>query len=162
MIYCSVNSNRFRNPVENHYLKDSLINNNFSAYLSKYDTKIYTYDSAEKPLYNQVPVSYDTLNTIFKLQGKPTTIPNLMYYEKAYDKYSYIYKKTITDGAGKTVPGICLFRRNPGVIKVKVWLLSLRNNVKNIFRNIRLFIPMRYTTIMNWSLITTIILSRLS
>jgi signal transduction histidine kinase len=93
--------NRFRNPVENHYLKDSLINNNFSAYLSKYDTKIYTYDSAEKPLYNQVSVSFDTLNTIFKLQGKPTTIPNLMYYEKAYDKFSYIYRKVIQDGSGR-------------------------------------------------------------
>jgi two-component system, NtrC family, nitrogen regulation sensor histidine kinase NtrY len=93
---------RFRNPVENHYLKDSLVNSNFSGYLSKYDTKIYTYDSAEKPLYNQVSVSFDTLNTIFKLQGKPTTIPNLMYFEKAYNKYSYIYKKTITNVAGKT------------------------------------------------------------
>jgi two-component system, NtrC family, nitrogen regulation sensor histidine kinase NtrY len=94
---------RFRNPVENHYLKDSLINNNFSAYLSKYDTKIFTYDSAERPLYNQVSVSYDTLNTIFKLQGKPTTIPNLMYYERAYDKFSYIYKKTIQNTAGRTL-----------------------------------------------------------
>ena len=92
---------RFHNPVENHYLKDSLINNNISAYQSKYDTRIYTYDSAEKPLFNQVPVSYDTLNTIFKLQGKPTTIPNLMYYEKAYDKFSYIYKKVIEDAGGK-------------------------------------------------------------
>src|SRR4029077_16399320 len=93
--------NRFRNPVENRYLKDSLINNNFSAYLSKYDTKIYTYDSSEKPLYNQVPVSYDTLNTIFKLQGKTTTIPNLMSYEKAFDKFSYIYKRTIQNASGK-------------------------------------------------------------
>jgi two-component system, NtrC family, nitrogen regulation sensor histidine kinase NtrY len=93
---------RFRNPVENHYLKDSLINNNFSAYLRNYDTKIYTYDSAEKPLYNQFPVSFDTLNTIFKLQGKPTTIPNLMYYEKAYDKFSYIYKKIILNALGRT------------------------------------------------------------
>ncbi|HEY4937126.1 MAG TPA: HAMP domain-containing sensor histidine kinase, partial [Puia sp.] len=93
---------RFRNPVENHYLKDSLINSNFSVYLRNYDTKIYTYDSTEKPLYNQFPVSYDTLNTIFKLQGKPTTIPNLMYYEKAYDKFSYIYKKIIQNAAGRT------------------------------------------------------------
>jgi signal transduction histidine kinase len=92
---------RFRDPVQNHFLKDSLINNNFSAYLTKYDTKFYTYDSAEKPLFNQVPVSFDTLNTIFQLQGKPTTIPNLMYYEKSYDKFSYIYKKTIQDTAGR-------------------------------------------------------------
>ena len=94
---------RFRNPVENHYLKDSLINNNFSAYLSKYDTKIYTYDSSERPLYNQFSVSYDTLNTIFKFQGKPTTIPNLMYYERAYDRFSYIYKKTILSRNGRTL-----------------------------------------------------------
>jgi two-component system nitrogen regulation sensor histidine kinase NtrY len=95
--------NRFRNPADNHFLKDSLINNNFSAYLSKYDTKIYTYDSSEKPLFNQVPVSFDTLNTVFKLQGKPTTIPNLMYYEKSYDKFSYIYKKVIQHPSGKIV-----------------------------------------------------------
>jgi len=94
---------RFRDPVQNHFLKDSLININFSAYLSKYDTKIYTYDSAERPLFNQVNVSYDTLNTVFQLQGKPTTIPNLMYYEKAYDKFSYIYKKIISDESGKTI-----------------------------------------------------------
>ena len=93
---------RFRNPVENHYLKDSLINSNVSRYLTKYDTKIYTYDSTEKPLYNQEPVSFDTLNTIFKLQGKPTTIPNLMYYEKTYNEFSYIYKKQIENSAGKT------------------------------------------------------------
>jgi two-component system nitrogen regulation sensor histidine kinase NtrY len=94
--------NRFRNPVENKYLKDSLININISAYLTKYDTKIYTYDSTEKPLYNQEPVSFDTLNTIFKLQGKLTTIPNLMYYEKTYNEFSYIYKKQIVNSAGKT------------------------------------------------------------
>jgi two-component system, NtrC family, nitrogen regulation sensor histidine kinase NtrY len=103
---------RFRNPVENHYLKDSLINNNFSAYLSKYDTRIYTYDSSEKPLYNQVSVSYDTLNTVFKLQGKPTTIPNLMYYEKAYDKFSYIYKKVIQDASGR-VAGYLFVQAEP-------------------------------------------------
>jgi two-component system, NtrC family, nitrogen regulation sensor histidine kinase NtrY len=92
---------RFRNPVENHYLKDSLINNNLGAYLRNYDSRIYTYDSAEKPLYNQFAVSYDTLNTIFKLQGKPTTIPNLMYFEKSYDKFTYIYKKVILNPLGK-------------------------------------------------------------
>ena len=103
---------RFRNPVQNHFLKDSLINNNFSAYLTKYDTKIYTYDSSEKPLFNQVPVSFDTLNTVFKLQGKPTTIPNLMYYEKSYDKFSYIYKRIIQDKAGR-IAGYLFLQAEP-------------------------------------------------
>ncbi len=91
---------RFRDMAQNHFLKDSLVNNNFSGYLSRYDTRVYTYDSAEKPLFNQVPVSYDTLNTIFKLQGKATTIPNLMYFEKSFDKFSYIYKKVIQSSTG--------------------------------------------------------------
>jgi len=103
---------RFHNPVENHFLKDSLINNNISAYLSKYDTKIFTFDSAEKPLYNEVPVSYDTLNTIFRLQGRPTKIPNVMYYEKAFDEFSYIYKKVVQDSTGR-VTGYLFVRAEP-------------------------------------------------
>jgi hypothetical protein len=114
---------RFRNPVENHYLKDSLVNNNFSAYISKYDTKIFTYDSTERPLYNQVSVSYDTLNTIFKLQGKPTTIPNLMYYEKAYDKFSYIFKKVIQDQRGK-IAGYLFVQAEPRSYKSEGLVLS--------------------------------------
>ena len=35
------------------------------------------------------------------MQGKPTTIPNLMYYEKAYDKFSYIYKRTVRNASGR-------------------------------------------------------------
>jgi two-component system, NtrC family, nitrogen regulation sensor histidine kinase NtrY len=99
--FLSKDFNRFRDPVANRFIKDSLINNNFIAYINKYDTKIYTYDSAEKPLYNQLPVSFDTLNTIFKLQGKPTSIQDLKYYEKSYDKFSYIYKKIIPGSAQK-------------------------------------------------------------
>ncbi|HVY74443.1 MAG TPA: HAMP domain-containing sensor histidine kinase, partial [Puia sp.] len=94
---------RFKDPIENRQIKDSLVNANFSVYLSRYDTKIFTYDSAEKPLFNQVNISFDTLNTVFKLQGKPTAIPNLMYYEKAYDKFSYIYKTIISDHQGKVM-----------------------------------------------------------
>ena len=36
---------RFRVQASNHSLKDSLINRNFTAYLDKYDTQIFTFDS---------------------------------------------------------------------------------------------------------------------
>ncbi|MBS1934983.1 MAG: HAMP domain-containing histidine kinase, partial [Bacteroidetes bacterium] len=97
------NFDRLKNSAENAYIKDSLINQSFSTYRSKYDTKIYTYGADEKPLFNEESVSYDTLNTIFKIQGKPTNVAGLRYYEKSFDKYSYLYKKNITDSANRIV-----------------------------------------------------------
>ncbi|MBS1598796.1 MAG: HAMP domain-containing histidine kinase [Bacteroidetes bacterium] len=111
------NFNRFKENGVNQYLKDSLISSNFIGYINKYDTKIYTYDSAEKPLHNQDSVSFDVLNTIFKLQGKPTTIADLEYYEKSFDKFTYIYKKTI-QAAGKKPIGYLFMLAEPRNYKI--------------------------------------------
>lgn len=94
------NFERFKTPEGNEELKDSLIKKSFSAYLDKYDTRIFTFDAAEKPLFNGLPVSYDTLNTIFRIQGKQTSIVDLKYYEKSFDKFSYIYRKEVLDTFG--------------------------------------------------------------
>ncbi|HTE29336.1 MAG TPA: hypothetical protein VK666_03115, partial [Chryseolinea sp.] len=91
---------KFKNKEQNEKLKDSIINRNFTAYLDKYDTRIFTFDEAEKPLFNKVPTSYDTLNTIFSIQGKVTNIDNLRYFEKSFDKFGYIYRKEIADSFG--------------------------------------------------------------
>jgi two-component system nitrogen regulation sensor histidine kinase NtrY len=88
---------RFKDPATNMEIKDSMVNRNFSAYQTKFDTKIYTFDGNEKPLYNEPNVSFDTLNTIFTVLGKQTSIPDLKYHEIAFDKYTYIYKKEILD-----------------------------------------------------------------
>ncbi|HSC36712.1 MAG TPA: hypothetical protein VLD19_02525, partial [Chitinophagaceae bacterium] len=99
------NFERFRLPVLNYYLKDSLINRNFAPYLNVYDMKIFTFDSVDnpKPLFNEEPVSYDTLNTIFNIEGKKTTVNGLRFFSKSYDRYSYIYKKDVRDSLGKTI-----------------------------------------------------------
>ncbi len=91
---------RFEKPIQNGILKDSLLNENFSGYLNKYDTKIYTFNSNEQPLYNEDSVNFNALNTIVQTQGKPTGIPNLFYYDVSYDRFNYISKKTITDSSG--------------------------------------------------------------
>jgi len=91
---------RFKNKEQNKFLKDSLINENFSGYLNKYDTKIYTFDAAETPLYNDDSTTYNSLNAIIQTQGKPTDIPDLFYYDVSYDKFNYISKKEITDSSG--------------------------------------------------------------
>src|SRR5690606_8046475 len=97
------NFDRFRLASSNQYLKDSLINKNFSAYLSKYDTRIYTFDAQEMPLYNDAPVSYDTLDIIYRIEGKPTNVADMRYFEKAFDKYAYISRKMVTDSLGVAV-----------------------------------------------------------
>jgi len=91
---------RFKNQQQNKFLKDSLINENFSGYLNKYDTKIYTFNAAEMPLYNEDSTTYNSLNAIIQTQGKPTDIPDLYYYDVSYDKFNYISKKDITDSTG--------------------------------------------------------------
>ena len=97
---------RFRVQSSNHSLKDSLINKNFTAYLAKYDTHIYTFDSSEnhKPLFNDdEPVSFDTLDIIFRVEGRSTNVKDLKYFSKSFDKFSYIYKKAVKDTSDRTV-----------------------------------------------------------
>ncbi len=103
---------RFKKPIQNTILKDSLLNENFSGYLNKYDTKIYTFDPNEQPLYNDDSVNFNSLNTIVLTQGKPTTNPNLYYYDVSYDRFNYISKKTITDTSG-TVLGYVFIVSKP-------------------------------------------------
>ena len=103
---------RFKDSLSNAYLKDSLVNNNFSTYRDKYDTKLYTFTPDEKPLYNEESVSYGTLNTIFVNQGKPTGVQDLRYFEKSFDKFTYLYKKTITD-TGQHVVGYFFILSEP-------------------------------------------------
>ena len=103
--FLSINFSRFKDPVSNSAMKDSMVNRNFSAYQNKFDTRLFTYDDNERALYNDPSVSYDTLNTIFTVRGKSTDIPDLRYYEESFDKYTYIYKKTIIGDSSGRVTG---------------------------------------------------------
>ncbi|MDE3213318.1 MAG: GHKL domain-containing protein [Bacteroidota bacterium] len=93
---------RFKNPLDNAFLKDSLIRENFSGYLNMYDTRIYTFDSSEAPLFNSDSTNFHSLNAIIQTQGKPTGIPGLYYYDISYDRFNYISKREIADTSGKT------------------------------------------------------------
>jgi two-component system, NtrC family, nitrogen regulation sensor histidine kinase NtrY len=101
--FLTSNFDRFRRSAANLELKDSIINKNLSAYLAKYDTHIFTFDSSEAPLFNEYAVSYDTLNTIFKVDGRETNVADLKYFEKSFDKFSYIFRKSVADSVGNTM-----------------------------------------------------------
>ncbi len=93
---------RFKSAYDNRYLKDSLINENFSGYINNYDTRIYTFDENEAPLFNQDSTNFNSLNAIIQTQGKKTGIPDLYYYDISYDRFNYITKKDFVDSSGHT------------------------------------------------------------
>ena len=93
--FLSGNFERFHSEYSNKFIKDSLINENFSGYLNKYDTRVYTFDSSFAPLYNDDSASYYMIRQIIEGEGKPTTIPRLYYYENSLDLFSYIYEKKV-------------------------------------------------------------------
>ena len=95
------NIDRFKDQEGGKKLRDSILNENFSGYLNKYDTKLYVFDENEKSLYNEDALDYESLNTIFTRQTSGTTIPDLRYYETSYDRFRYITKKSILHEGGK-------------------------------------------------------------
>lgn len=94
------NFDRFKDSTGNRYLRDSIIAGNYSAYLNKYDTRLYVYDTLGAPLFNDDPTTFDALNTIVTLQSHPTATPDLYYYETAFDKYTYITERIVNDSLG--------------------------------------------------------------
>jgi signal transduction histidine kinase len=89
------NFHRFFNASENKKIKDSLIGYNFSGYLNKYDTRIYTFDKNNKPLFNEDSIDYELIRSVIINTGKRTGIDHLFYYENAADRFGYIYEVEI-------------------------------------------------------------------
>ncbi len=93
------NFSRFQeSEYTNKFIKDSLTNQNFSGYLNKYDTRIYTFDSLFHPIFNEDSLNYASIKTIVLNQSKPTDIPDLFTYESNKDGFHYIYQKTVQQG----------------------------------------------------------------
>ena len=86
------------NLYQNNDIKDSLISANFSGYLSKYDTHIYTYDNTNRPLYNDDNTSYFTFNRLlrqFICNSKKHYHTGLYFIDDKTANFSYIYKKEV-------------------------------------------------------------------
>ncbi|MGG9972811.1 sensor histidine kinase [Ferruginibacter sp. SUN002] len=125
----------FKIDSTNKILKDSLLSENFTGYLNKYDTRIYTFSDTEKPLFNQDSTSFNTLLTILNTQGKPTAIADLYYYDVSYDRFTYISKKDITDTSGKIL-GYVFILASPKKYKTdalypELFLKGYNNSIEN-------------------------------
>jgi signal transduction histidine kinase len=103
---------KFKNDTSNQAYKDSLVGNNFLGYNNKYETRIFSFDENEKPLYNRDSTSFNQLNSILNTQGRPTGIADLFYYDESYDRFSYIVRKNVTDTAKKIVGYVFIIARS--------------------------------------------------
>ncbi len=99
--FLSENFHRFADEYKSKTIRDSIITDSYSGYLNKYDTRLYIYDSADRPLYNEDPLSYESLNTILTVQSRPAETDGLYYYETSFDKFNYITRRDVTDTANK-------------------------------------------------------------
>ena len=96
--FIKANFTRLYNFYENKNFKDSLINTNFSGYLSKYNTHIYTYDNNNRPLYNDDNTSYFTFNRLLdnlSVIQRSTDYTGLYFIDDKKSDFSYIYQKDI-------------------------------------------------------------------
>lgn len=98
-VFLANNFSRLQIESTNKYLKDSLINENFSGYLNKYDTRIYTYNAIFKPIYNEDTTTYASLKSILLNQAKKTIIPGLFSFENTQGGFSFLYQKEVKEGS---------------------------------------------------------------
>ncbi len=128
--FLAANFYRLYSDSSNRFFKDSLVSGNFSGYTNKYETRIYTFDAAENPLYNRDAAGFNELNTVLKTQAKPTNIPELFYYDESYDRFSYICRKTVIGNNADTL-GYVFVLANPKKYKTDALNLELFSKGKN-------------------------------
>jgi signal transduction histidine kinase len=94
------NFHRFRNEASAALLRDSILRG--AGFLNKYDSRIYVFDENKNPLYNDVLETYSTLDAIYRVKCKVTEFnPDLFYYETTLGKFNFLYRKEVTDKAGR-------------------------------------------------------------
>lgn len=99
--FLTTNFNRFKEEEEGKRLRDSIITDNYSGFLNKYDTRLYIYDSTDGPLFNEDATTLEALNAILSVQSKPTNVEGLYYYETSSDKFNFITRRDVKDSVGE-------------------------------------------------------------
>lgn len=99
--FLSSNFQRLKQSEENKYIRDSILRANFSIYLAKYDTRLYIFDSLNRPLFNEDAYTYEELNLILNVQSKEVSSPGLYYYESSPDRFKYITRRDVLDSASQ-------------------------------------------------------------
>ena len=97
--FLTANLSNIQNQSTNKAIKDSLSSRYLSTNSEAYDTHIYTFDENVTPLHNDDLISYDALQNLIS-GGHETIAPDLYYFEKDLNVFSFIYQKELRDVAG--------------------------------------------------------------
>ncbi len=82
---------RFKDSLQNRFIKDSLYVNNFSAYLNNFDIGIYTFNSAVEPLFNNNDLSKAELDSVIS-KSLEISVRDLFYNESDSGTNAFIYR----------------------------------------------------------------------
>jgi signal transduction histidine kinase len=126
---------RLNEESANLRIKDSLVNQNFSGYLNQFDTRLYTFDASQKALFNSDSTGFATLQSILNTQARPTSIPELFYYDVSYDQFNYIARKEVMDTAGNMLGYLFLVasprRYNQDALYPELFLKGFERSIEN-------------------------------
>ncbi len=128
--FLKTNFHRLQSEYSNKFIKDSLISENFSGYLNKYDTRIYTYDADFHALYNDDSTTYASIKSILLNKAKPTMISGLFSFEKFPDGFSFLYQKEIKEG--QSIKGYLFVIINSKRYKSEALYPELFNQVQDL------------------------------
>lgn len=89
------NKHRIESEADNKQLKDSIINESFSGFLNKFNSRIYTFDKYYKPLFNDEKISYAELLRIVNRGQKTASVPQVFNFKTETDKNGFLFTKTM-------------------------------------------------------------------
>ena len=97
--FLAPNFYRFKDENLSTSLRDSIMHK--SDFPFRYNSRLYVYDANKKGLFNENPVPFNELETKLLVRAKETTVDSLYYMETTFDKYTFIFRQSVTDPNGK-------------------------------------------------------------
>ncbi|HEX6846054.1 MAG TPA: HAMP domain-containing sensor histidine kinase [Chitinophagaceae bacterium] len=99
--FLAPNFYRFKDEELAISLRDSILRNR--EFSSHFDSRLYVFDADKKSLFNDERTTFNELDATLVMRAHETHLSNLYYVETAFDKNSFIFKRTVTDSAKKVL-----------------------------------------------------------
>lgn len=140
--FLSKNMDRWMDKETGSAFKDTLARQNFVGYLNKFETKIYTYDSAGMPVNNPDSTSLKNFTSIITTNAQRHNIQDVFVYEVGFDEYSYVFYKEVIDTLHKR-RGYFIVHSQPLKYRVAANLLYpelLRMRTDNLYERLNNYV----------------------